>query len=84
MLPDPAKVRFFLAVPTMAQLQGKHVIRLPRCGVCFDEVHDYQHGAAHCVAITGTYRAMDHDQLARWEAAERADDAAKAETREQP
>jgi hypothetical protein len=70
-LPDTPRPRFFLAVPTM--LAGRHVIRLPRCANCFDEVHDFHGGAAHCCPIAGQYRAMDDEVRARWNAAEATD-----------
>jgi hypothetical protein len=85
-LPDLPKtsIRYFLAVPTAAQLPGWHIIRLPRCATCYDEVHDYKNGIAHCVPIEGTFRAMDSDLRERWDAAERFDAEMKPATREQP
>lgn len=82
-LPTTA-IRFFLAVPTAAQLPGWHRIRLPRCANCFDETHDYRNGVAHCGATRGQYRAMADEQRERWDAAERLDLKTKPLTREQP
>jgi hypothetical protein len=79
-----ASIRYFLAVPTAAQLPGWHIIRLPRCATCYDEVHDYKNGIAHCVPIEGLYRAMELEQRERWDAAERFDSETKPLTREQP
>lgn len=81
-LPKAKPLRFFLAVPTM--LTGRHVIRLPRCSRCFDEVHDLEDGSATCVTVRGPYRAMDADQRSRWEHAVSEDARTKPMTREQP
>lgn len=79
-----ASIRYFLTVPTAAQLSGWHLIRLPRCAVCFDETHDYKNGHASCIQICGHYLAMNPEQRGRWEFATSEDARTKPMTREQP
>jgi hypothetical protein len=73
-LPDlpVTAIRRYERVPSIA---GRALIRLPRCAVCFDEIHDYRDGVAYCAPIDGEYRPMDDAQLRRWNEADQDDKA---------
>lgn len=65
-------IQSYETVPTLAR---PALIRLPRCGVCFEEVHDCKNGVAYCAVLDAVYRVMDEDQRERWETAESLDNA---------
>lgn len=67
-------IEYFETVPTTP---GMGIIRLPRCGHCFDELHDYSFGRAYCIPAEliihrqqKEYGRMTVEQHSRWSEAE--------------
>lgn len=58
------------------------LVRLPRCALCYEQIHRYEKGHAFCTAVQGHYRRMDNETAARWDQAEAEDRATRKIDRE--